>query len=335
MTANRNVPQLGVVGLGRMGANIVRRLAKAGVASVGFDVSAEARSILTADGLPTAASLAELVATLVRPRAVWTMLPHGIPTEETVRALATLLAPGDTVIDGGNSHFQDDPPRAAMLQTRGIRYLDIGVSGGIWGLERGYCLMIGGDRAATTELEPVFEALTPGPGTLARTTPQQPLSSAERGFLYCGPAGAGHFVKMIHNGIEYGMMQAMAEGFDILRGANQSGIPAERRYELDLAAISELWRRGSVISSWLLDLTAQALAEDTDLSHYSGTVADSGEGRWTVAAAIEEAVPASVLTAALYARFRSRKDHTFADKMLSAMRAKFGGHVEAPSARKS
>jgi 6-phosphogluconate dehydrogenase len=257
------------------------------------------------------------------------MLPHGEATEQAIGALGQRLAPGDAIIDGGNTFYQDDVRRSLALAARSIDYVDIGTSGGVWGLERGYCLMIGGPTACVLRLAPIFEALAPGLGALERTPQREGLApSAERGWLHCGPAGAGHFVKMIHNGIEYGMMQALAEGFDILRNAGKASIPAERRYDFDLADIAELWRRGSVVSSWLLDLTAHALAENRDLSNSTGAVADSGEGRWTVQAAIEEAVPAEVLTAALYARFRSRQDHTFAEKLLSAMRHKFGGHVE-------
>jgi 6-phosphogluconate dehydrogenase len=247
----------------------------------------------------------------------------------TVEQLAGLLEPGDTIIDGGNSYYRDDVDRAVALSERGLHYVDCGTSGGVWGLERGYCLMIGGPAAAVQRLAPIFDALAPGAGTLARTQHRSGApGNVERGWLHCGPAGAGHFVKMIHNGIEYGMMQALAEGFDILRNANKQSLPAEHRYDFDLADVAEVWRRGSVVSSWLLDLAANALSEDRDLSSYSGVVEDSGEGRWTVQAAVDEAVPAEVLTAALYARFRSRQDHTFAEKMLSALRKQFGGHVE-------
>jgi 6-phosphogluconate dehydrogenase len=257
------------------------------------------------------------------------MLPAGEVTENTLQELSELLSPGDILIDGGNTHYVDDVRRAQAFQTRGLRYLDVGTSGGVWGLERGYCLMIGGDASAFEQLDPIFRDLAPGRGTLEPTPGREGRhSTADQGYLYTGPAGSGHFVKMIHNGIEYGMMQAFAEGFDILKGAGQPFIPAERRYQLDLADITELWRRGSVVSSWLLDLSAIALAQDPELSSYSGHVEDSGEGRWTLLAAIEEAVPAEVLSAALYARFRSRQDHTFAEKTLSAMRKQFGGHQE-------
>lgn len=325
--------QLAMVGLGRMGSNLVRRLMRAGHACVVHDADPGAVAALVREGATGAADLAALVVALDAPRTVWVMLPHGEATEQTIATLGQRLSAGDAVIDGGNSFYQDDVRRAQALAARQVDYLDIGTSGGVWGLERGYCLMVGGPATCVQRLTPIFEALVPGAGALERTPRRDGLApSAERGWLHCGPAGAGHFVKMIHNGIEYGMMQALAEGFDILRNANQPSIPAERRYHFDLADIAELWRRGSVVSSWLLDLTAQALAENRDLSNYSGVVADSGEGRWTVQAAIEEAVPAEVLTAALYTRFRSRQDHTFAEKLLSAMRHKFGGHVEQPPA---
>lgn len=323
--------QLGMVGLGRMGGNIVRRLMRAGHECAVFDADPATVEKLAAEGARPAADLAALVAQLEAPRAVWVMLPHGRITEDTIAALGALLSPGDVVIDGGNTHFHDDVRRAAELREKGVEYLDVGTSGGVWGLERGYCLMIGGEAPVVQRLAPLFETLAPGVGDIARTparTDAVETATAERGWLHCGPAGAGHFVKMIHNGIEYGMMQAMAEGFDIMRSANKPQVPAERRYELPLADIAELWRRGSVVSSWLLDLAADALAENESLSNYSGVVQDSGEGRWTVETAIEEAVPAEVLTAALYTRFRSRQDHTYAEKVLSALRFKFGGHVE-------
>lgn len=323
--------QLGMVGLGRMGGNLVRRLMRAGHECVVFDADAGAVEKLAGDGAVPAADLDALVAQLQAPRAVWVMLPHGRITEETIAALAGRLAPGDVVIDGGNTHFHDDVRRAAELRAKGLHYLDVGTSGGVWGLERGYCLMIGGEAEVVQRLAPIFESLAPGVGGIERTparTAAAETASAERGWLHCGPAGAGHFVKMIHNGIEYGMMQAMAEGFDIMHSASKPQVPAERRYELPVADIAELWRRGSVVSSWLLDLAADALAENESLSNFSGVVQDSGEGRWTVETAIEESVPAEVLTAALYTRFRSRQDHTYAEKMLSALRFKFGGHVE-------
>jgi 6-phosphogluconate dehydrogenase len=323
--------QIAMVGLGRMGANLVRRLMRAGHSCVVHDANAGAIDALAREGATPARDLDALVAQLGSPRAVWVMLPHGDATEHTIAELKRRLAPGDVVIDGGNSHYPDDVRRARDLATAAIDYLDIGTSGGVWGLERGYCLMIGGPEAAVRRLAPIFDALAPGFDTQSRTPNRDGgIADAERGWLHCGPAGAGHFVKMIHNGIEYGMMQALAEGFDILRHANKESLAPELRYDFDLAGIAELWRRGSVVSSWLLDLAANALAEDGALSAYSGVVEDSGEGRWTVQAAVDEAVPAAVLTAALYARFRSRQDHTFGEKMLSALRQQFGGHVEKP-----
>jgi 6-phosphogluconate dehydrogenase len=258
------------------------------------------------------------------------MVPAGAATEATVEELGGLLEPGDMVIDGGNSYFRDDVRRAKALEPKGIHYVDVGTSGGVWGIERGYCLMIGGPREAAEHLDPIFRALAPGPGTIERTPGRESAaaSTAEEGYLYCGPAGAGHFVKMVHNGIEYGLMQAYAEGFDIFRNAGSEKLPEDIRYDLPLADIAEVWRRGSVVASWLLDLSAIALLDDPKLDGYAGFVQDSGEGRWTVQAAIDEDVPADVLTAALYVRFRSRQEHTFAEKMLSAMRKQFGGHVE-------
>ena len=323
--------QLGMIGLGRMGGNIVRRLMRAGHSCVVYDKSADAVRGLAAEGAVPSRDLAEFVRQLETPRAVWVMLPAGAVTHGTIVELSSLLAAGDIVIDGGNSHFHDDVAHAEMLRETGIRYLDVGTSGGVWGLERGYCMMIGGDRDAADRLDPIFAALAPGRGTIPPTPGRGGRDArVEQGYLYCGPAGAGHFVKMIHNGIEYGMMQAFAEGFDILRNVNSPAVPENRRYRLDLADVAEVWRRGSVVSSWLLDLTAISLAEDPDLKEFSGHVEDSGEGRWTLMAAIEQAVPAEVLSAALYARFRSRQDHTFAEKILSAMRKQFGGHQEPP-----
>jgi 6-phosphogluconate dehydrogenase len=312
-----------------MGGNMVRRLLRAGHECVVHDHTPAHVAALVADGAVGAASLDEFVAKLRPPRAAWVMLPAGEVTETTVLALAERMAAGDVVIDGGNSYFKDDARRAKSLAPRGITYVDVGTSGGVWGLERGYCLMIGGERAAVQRLDPVFRTLAPGMGDVGRT-PGRPADkgTAELGYLHCGPAGAGHFVKMIHNGIEYGMMQAYAEGFDVLRGAAGPGVAPEHRYQLDVGEISELWRRGSVVGSWLLDLTASALAEDPELAAFKGHVQDSGEGRWTVIAAVEEGVSADVLTASLYRRFRSRQDHTFAEKVLSAMRSKFGGHAE-------
>jgi 6-phosphogluconate dehydrogenase len=324
--------QIGMVGLGRMGANLSRRLMRAGHEVVAFDINTGAVNALAQDGAIGVTSLDELVARLAPPRAVWVMLPHGDTTENSLQFIAQRMQRGDILIDGGNSHFHDDVRRAAQLNERGIRYLDVGTSGGVHGLERGYCLMIGGDASAFEMLDPIFSTLAPGRGDIPATGFREGFDRrAEKGYLYCGPAGAGHFVKMIHNGIEYGMMQAIAEGFDILRNAGKASLPEGHRYDLPLADVAELWRRGSVVSSWLLDLTAEALAENPTLSRFSGVVEDSGEGRWTVQAAIDEAVPAEVLTAALFARFRSRQDHTFAEKILSAMRYKFGGHVEKPA----
>jgi 6-phosphogluconate dehydrogenase len=323
--------QLGMIGLGRMGGNIVRRLMRAGHSCVVYDKSDDAVRGLADEGAAPSRDLADFVHKLDKPRAVWVMLPAGAITHATIVELADLLEPGDTLIDGGNSFFQDDVRHAEMLNGKRIRYLDVGTSGGVWGLERGYCMMIGGDREAADHLDPIFAALAPGRGTIPATPGREGRDPrVEQGYLYCGPAGAGHFVKMVHNGIEYGLMQAYAEGFDILRNVNTKAVPENRRYQLELADIAEVWRRGSVVSSWLLDLTAIALAEDTELSEFSGHVEDSGEGRWTIQAAIEQAVPAEVLSAALYTRFRSRQDHTFAEKILSAMRKQFGGHQEPP-----
>ena len=319
--------QIGVIGLGRMGANIVRRLERGRHECVAYDANASVVARLAAEGLPAVPSLDAFVQRLAPPRVVWVMVPAGAPTEATISKLAELLQRDDVVIDGGNTFYQDDIARAAVLRRNGIHYIDVGTSGGIFGLERGFCLMIGGERAVAERLDPIFATLAPGDDQIS-PTPGREGRPAARGYLYCGPHGAGHFVKMIHNGIEYGMMQAYAEGLDILQNAAKASVPPERRYNLDLADIAEVWRHGSVISSWLLDLTAAALAENATLSNFSGVVQDSGEGRWTVQAAIEEAVPAEVLTAALYARFRSRQDHTFAERVLSAMRFKFGGHVE-------
>ena len=321
--------QIGMIGLGRMGANIVRRLMRAGHACVVYDRDPAPAAALAGDGALARASLDELVAALAPPRVVWIMLPAGAVTEQAIDQLSRLLQSGDCIIDGGNSFWKDDIRRARALRQQGLNYLDVGTSGGVWGLERGYCLMIGGDAAVVAGLDPIFAALAPGQGEIAATSGREGRDRRpEQGYLHAGPNGAGHFVKMIHNGIEYGMMQAMAEGFDILQNANSSQLPEELRLAIDVADVAEVWRRGSVITSWLLDLTATALAADPALAGYSGHVADSGEGRWTVQAAIEEAVPAEVLSAALYARFRSRQTHTFAEKVLSAMRKGFGGHLE-------
>ena len=324
--------QLGMVGLGRMGANMVRRLMGNGHACVVYDVNPSHVKTLSGQGAVGAGSVGELVDRLAAPRAVWVMVPAGVPTDQTVAVLAEHLEPDDIVIDGGNSYYKDDVRRHAALKVQGIQYVDVGTSGGVWGAERGYCMMIGGDAAAVQRLDPVFRTLAPGRGTIEPTPGRDAIGgTAEEGYVHCGPVGAGHFVKMVHNGIEYGVMQAYAEGFDILRNAAQDERPQEMRYAFDLRDIAEVWRRGSVISSWLLDLTAMALVEDPTLEGYSGYVQDSGEGRWTIQTAIEEAVPADVLSASLYARFRSRHAHTFADKVLSAMRHKFGGHVERPT----
>ena len=321
--------QLGMIGLGRMGANMVRRLMRGGHECVVFDLSADNVKQLAGEGATGSGSLDDFIGKLSQPRAVWIMVPAGNATEKTVNDLAARMDSGDTIIDGGNSNYKDDARRAIDLREKKINYVDVGTSGGVWGLERGYCMMIGGPREAVQHLDPIFKTLAPGRTEIARTPGREKVSgTAEDGYVYCGPSGAGHFVKMVHNGIEYGLMQAYAEGFDIFHNANSSDLPAEHRYDLNVADIAEVWRRGSVVSSWLLDLTAMALLEDPQLANYSGFVQDSGEGRWTIQAAIEEAVPADVLTAALYTRFRSRQEHTFAEKILSAMRQKFGGHLE-------
>jgi 6-phosphogluconate dehydrogenase len=324
--------QIGVVGLGRMGANISRRLMRAGHSTVVWDANAATVEGLGKEGATGASGLADLVGKLAgSPRAVWVMLPHGKITEDTIAELAGMLGSGDIIIDGGNTYYKDDVRRGKVLAAKGIRYLDVGTSGGVWGLARGYCLMIGGDADAVRHLDPIFAALAPGLGSIERTQGREGRDPrAEQGYVHAGPVGAGHFVKMIHNGIEYGMMQAMAEGFDILKNRASPKLPEGERFEINLGDVAEVWRRGSVVTSWLLDLTAAALARDEGLEHFSGTVEDSGEGRWTVEAAIEEAVPADVLAASLFVRFRSRQEHTFAEKVLSAMRFGFGGHVEPP-----
>jgi 6-phosphogluconate dehydrogenase len=321
--------QLGMVGLGRMGGNMVRRLMQGGHQCVVSDLSPQTVAEFSKEGATGSSSLDDFASKLSKPRAAWVMVPAGAPTEQTVNALAQRFEAGDTIIDGGNSYFKDDVRRSQKLKEKGIHYLDVGTSGGVWGLERGYCMMIGGAKEAFDRLDPIFRTLAPGIGDISRTPGREKLGgTAELGYLYCGPSGAGHFVKMVHNGIEYGLMQAYAEGFDIFRNAKSDQLAKDYRYDLNLADIAEVWRRGSVVSSWLLDLTAIALAENPTLSNYTGFVQDSGEGRWTINAAIEAAVPADVLTAALYTRFRSRQEHTFAEKLLSAMRQKFGGHVE-------
>jgi 6-phosphogluconate dehydrogenase len=321
--------QLGMIGLGRMGGNIVRRLMKQGHTAVVYDKDPQAVAALAAEGAVGAATLDDFVARLTAPRTAWVMLPAGRITEAAIETLARLMQADDVVIDGGNAFWQDDVRRGKALKDRGIHYLDVGTSGGVWGLERGYCMMIGGDKAVVDRLDPIFATLAPGPGDVPRTPAREGRDPrVENGYIHAGPVGSGHFVKMIHNGIEYGLMQAYAEGFDILKNAGSDVLPAEHRFDFDLADVAEVWRRGSVIPSWLLDLTASALARQPTLETYSGFVEDSGEGRWTVNAAIDEAVPAEVLTAALFARFRSRRDHTFAEKILSAMRDGFGGHKE-------
>ncbi len=322
--------ELGMVGLGRMGANLVRRLMRAGHDAVVFDRDAKPGAVLASEGAHSVGSLQAMVAALKAPRTVWVMLPAGDITEHAIAELSGLMQPGDTIIDGGNTFWKDDMRRAKALSAKGITYLDIGTSGGVHGLARGYCLMIGGEKTVVDRLDPIFRALAPGLGEIERTSGRGGQDARpELGYIHAGPAGAGHFVKMIHNGIEYGMMQAYAEGFDILRNVGGPAMPEEHRLQLNVADIAETWRRGSVVTSWLLDLTAQALAEDANLESYSGYVDDSGEGRWTVQAAVETATPAEVLTSALYTRFRSRKAHTFAEKVLSAMRKGFGGHVES------
>ena len=324
--------QLGVVGLGRMGANIARRLMRGGHQCVVYDRDPKAAAEVVKDGAAGAADLKDLVGQLQPPRAAWVMLPAGAPTEETVAALRDLLQSGDTIVDGGNSFYKDDIRRAKPLAAKGVTLVDAGVSGGVWGLERGYSLMVGGDETVVKRLDPLLQTLAPGLGDIPRTKrPDGADPRAEKGYIHAGPTGAGHFVKMVHNGIEYGLMQAYAEGFDILRGKASKDLPQDERFELNLPDIAEVWRRGSVVSSWLLDLTAEALAGDPRLAKFEGDVADSGEGRWTLEAAIEEAVPANVLAAALFARFRSREEHSFGDRLLSAMRYGFGGHVEPAS----
>jgi 6-phosphogluconate dehydrogenase len=322
---------IGMVGLGRMGANMVRRLQAGGHRPVVFDRSPAAVEAAEAGGATGASTLEALVEALPSPRVVWVMVPHGDPTEQVVAALGVLLSRGDAIVEGGNTYFKDDVRRAAALRERGIDYVDVGTSGGVWGAERGYCLMIGGAAPVVQRLDPIFRTLAPGRGDIPRTPGREAKGgTAEEGYLHCGPVGAGHFVKMVHNGIEYGLMQAYAEGFDLMRHAGDEQVPEAWRYGLDLADIAEVWRRGSVVTSWLLDLTASALAESPGLDEYSGHVQDSGEGRWTIQTAVEEAVPAPVLSAALYARFRSRQSQSFADRILSAMRKQFGGHVEPP-----
>nr|HEV7954973.1 decarboxylating 6-phosphogluconate dehydrogenase [Candidatus Acidoferrales bacterium] len=320
---------IGMVGLGRMGANMATRLMRGGHKVVASDLNPANVQRLVADGATGSASLDDMVAKLVAPRVVWLMIPAGDPTEKTVVALGEKLQRGDIIIDGGNSYFKDDVRRSKMLAPRGIEYVDVGTSGGVWGLDRGYCMMLGGPQKVVESLDPIFKTLAPGVGDIPKTPGREKMGgTAEEGYMYCGPSGAGHFVKMIHNGIEYGMMQAYAEGFDILKNATSEQLPAEIRYDIKVEDVAEVWRRGSVVSSWLLDLTAMALAESPTLSEFTGDVEDSGEGRWTVEAAIAEAVPCDVIASSLFTRFRSRQEHTFAEKLLSAMRNKFGGHIE-------
>jgi len=336
--------QLGMIGLGRMGANMVRRLIGGGHECVVFDMSPQAVAALTKEKAIGAASLADFVAKLATPRAIWLMVPAAV-VDPTITDLLPLLERGDVVIDGGNSYYVDDIRRAKDLAPRGLHYMDVGTSGGIWGLERGYCMMIGGEPEVVRRLDPIFRTLAPGKGDIPRTPGREKVTgTAEEGYLHCGPNGAGHFVKMVHNGIEYGLMAAYAEGFNILRHANVGKQdhevdaettplrqPEHYQYDMNLADIAEVWRRGSVVASWLLDLTAIALLDSPDLAAFSGRVSDSGEGRWTIQAAIEQGTPADVLTAALYARFTSRGEADFQNKLLSAMRFQFGGHHEQPA----
>src|SRR5262252_4082540 len=332
--------QLGMIGLGRMGANLVRRLMRDGHRCVAYDRSPGPVKLLAGEGADGATSLEEFVAKLETPRSIWIMVPAGV-VESTLATLVPLLDADDVVIDGGNSYYRDDMPRAKALAEKGIHYLDVGTSGGVWGLERGYCLMIGGDEAAVSRLDPIFKTIAPGAGTVEPTPGRAPGSTASQGYLHCGPSGAGHFVKMVHNGVEYGMMAAIAEGLAIIRyadvGLHMDEIDAETtplrdpedyQYEINVGDVAEVWRRGSVVSSWLVDLTAAAFAKSPDLDDFSGRVSDSGEGRWTVLAAVDEGVPVPVITTSLYERFQSRQLGEFTDKILSAMRSEFGGHAE-------
>ena len=326
--------RIAMIGLGRMGGNIVRRLMEKGHEAVVYDRNQQAIDDLAKQGATAASGLQDLKAKLEKPAIFWVMLPAGAPTEETIKALADIAEPGDIIIDGGNSFYKDDIRRAKLAAAKQVAYVDVGTSGGVWGLERGYCMMIGGDKPVIDHLDPIFKTMAPGLGTIPRTPNRMAQEGedarAELGYIHAGPPGAGHFVKMVHNGIEYGLMQAYAEGFDILKSKKSEKLPEDERFDLNLTDIAEVWRRGSVISSWLLDLTASALAKDQMLSQFSGNVADSGEGHWTVEAAMEQSVPAYVLSAALFARYRSRVDHTFGDQVLSAMRFGFGGHTEIP-----
>ena len=324
--------QLGMIGLGRMGGNIVRRLMRHSHTTVVYDKDQKAVAALAAEGAAGSASLEEFVGKLKKPRTAWVMLPAGKITEATIDALSKLMESDDVIIDGGNTFWQDDVRRGAALKRRGIHYVDVGTSGGVWGIERGYCMMIGGDKKVVDRLDPIFKALAPGAGNIEKTPGREGRDPrVTEGYMHTGPAGSGHFVKMVHNGIEYGLMQAFAEGFDIMRGRASDKLPEDERFDINAADVAEVWRRGSVVASWLLDLTAIALAKSGDLTEFSGKVDDSGEGRWTVEAAVDEAVAAPVITAALFARFRSRSDNTFGEKLLSAMRKEFGGHVEGKS----
>jgi 6-phosphogluconate dehydrogenase len=321
-----------MIGLGRMGANMVRRLMRGGHQCVVYDRNADAVKTLAGEGATGADSLDAMIKAMPKPRHIWVMVPAGGPTESTVMALGEKLEAGDTIIDGGNSMFKDDVRRAKAVAARKIHYVDAGTSGGVWGLERGYCLMIGGEPEPVKRLDPIFKCLAPGRGNYERTPGREKAGgTAEEGYLHCGPPGAGHFVKMVHNGIEYGIMQAIAEGFDIMKGSTNPTVEEQHRFNLPLADVAEVWRRGSVLSSWLIDLTATALLADPALAQFSGHVQDSGEGRWTVMAAVEEAVPADTISAALFTRFRSRMEASYAEKVLSAMRFGFGGHVERPT----
>ena len=321
--------KIGMIGLGRMGGNMVKRLLKDGHQVVVYDRTSKHVQDLVKEGAIGAQSMEDLVDKLPTPRVAWMMVPSGSTTEETMEQLSARMTGGDILIDGGNSYFKDDVRRAALLKKKGIDYVDVGTSGGVWGLERGYCLMIGADPKVFKTIEPILKTLAPGKGTIEKT-PRKALATGtmEDGYLRCGPTGSGHFVKMVHNGVEYGMMQSLAEGFDIMKNANSKELPESLRFDLNLGEISEVWRRGSVVSSWLLDLIAIALSDNPALSEFEGYVPDSGEGRWTVQAAVEEAVSADVLSASLFARFRSRQSHTYAEKLLSAMRFQFGGHSE-------
>jgi 6-phosphogluconate dehydrogenase len=332
--------QLGMIGLGRMGANLVRRLMRDGHRCVAYDRNPEVVKGLSAEGADGASSLEEFVTKLERPRNIWIMVPAGV-VAGTLEQLVPLLDPDDVVIDGGNSYYRDDITRSTALKEQGLHYLDVGTSGGVWGLERGYCLMIGGDDAAVSRLDPIFKSIAPGTGSVEPTPGRAPGSTASEGYLHCGPSGSGHFVKMVHNGVEYGMMAAIAEGLSIIKhadaGLHQDEIDAETaplrnpedyQYEINVPDVAEVWRRGSVVSSWLIDLIAAALAKSPDLDDFSGHVSDSGEGRWTVLAAVDEGVPASVISASLYERFESRDNGAFTAKILSAMRSEFGGHAE-------